>query len=161
MSLLEREAEPETTDGLKRTSSHRSLAASEVDTVRSQRSASAAAGYRHKILATCEIHLHVEPPNHIRDAIDDIVNADIARERRTEIRSIYQQFSDSCLDNVRAQSGEDDFLDPLHTALKAFHLQHLCLHEKADWKHELKPVLPRDLYFSSSFMVAAEPIEEI
>lgn len=144
---------------LKRTSSRRSIAPSEADTARSQRSSTTTSVYRHKNLAAFEIHIHAEPLDFIQVTIDGIVNAEVCEERRAEIRVISQQFRDSCLDNVRAQSGEDDFVDPLHTALRALGLKNLCTHEKADWREELKPVIPQESHFSSSFMADVEQLE--
>jgi len=138
---------------LKRTSSRRSIvASSEAGTDRSQRSSNATAVYRHKHLAAAEIHIHAEPPDCIEAAIDRIINRPVSDERQVELIVISQELRNGCLKNVRAQAGEDDFIDPLHTALKALGLMNLCLHEKADWREELKPVVPKQSHFSLSFM---------
>ena len=144
---------------LKRTSSRRSIAPSEAGTERTQRSSSTTAVYRNKNLAAVEIHMHAEPPDYIQTAIDRIVNAEVSKERRSELRVIAQELRDGCLKNVRAQAGEDDFINPLHTALKALSLKNLCTHEKADWRGELKPVVPQQSNFSSSFMSGVQQLE--
>ena len=144
---------------LKRTSSRRSIASSETGTNRTQRSTITAACYRHKHLAAVEIHIHAEPPDYIQAAIDRIVDGEVSVERRAEIRVISQELRDGCLRNVRAQAGEDDFLDPLHTALKALCLKNLCLHKQADWREELKPLIPLQSQFNSSFMSSVQQLE--
>ncbi|MCJ1251877.1 hypothetical protein MMC30_009115 [Trapelia coarctata] len=143
---------------LKRTSSRRSIAPSEAGTERTQRSSNTTAVYRHKNLAAVEIHMHAEPPDYIQAAVDRIITAEISKERRFELRVIAQELRDGCLKNVRAQAGEDDFIDPLHTALKALGLKNLCTHEKADWRGELKPVVPPQSHFSSSFMSGVQQL---
>ena len=144
---------------LKRTSSRRSIALSEAGTERTQRSSNTTAIYRHKNLAAVEIHMHAEPPDHVQAAIDRIITAEVSKEHRPKLRIIAQEFRDGCIKNVRAQAGEDDFIDPLHTALKALGLKNLCTHEKADWRGELKPVVPPRSYFSSSFMSGVQQLE--
>ncbi|PVH98617.1 hypothetical protein DM02DRAFT_40083 [Periconia macrospinosa] len=147
------------TPALKRTSSRRSIAPSDAGTERTQRSSNTTAVYRHKNLAAVEIHMHTEPPDYIQTAIDRIIKAEVSKERRSELRVIAQELRDGCLKNVRAQAGEDDFIDPLHTALKALGLKNLCTHEKADWRGELKPVAPQQSHFSSSFMSSVQQLE--
>ncbi|KAM3081749.1 hypothetical protein ACMFMG_005194 [Clarireedia jacksonii] len=83
-------------------------------------------------LAAFEIHLHAEPPGHIQAAIDSILNQETSDDRRAEIHVISKEFRNSCLENVRAHSGEDDFIDPLHTAIKALGIKNLCIHQQAD-----------------------------
>ncbi|KAF7502121.1 hypothetical protein GJ744_007097 [Endocarpon pusillum] len=144
---------------LKRTLSRRSITASEAETTRSQRSSGNTAFYRHKNLTAVQIRIHAQPPECIQAAINRIVNRKVSKERRAELRLIAQEFREGCLKNVRAQSGEDDFLDPLHTALKSLGLKNLCLHEKADWREELKPVVQQQQHFSSSFMAGVHQLE--
>lgn len=143
---------------LERTSSRRSIAPSEAGTERNQRSANTTAVYRYKNLAAVEIHMHSEPPDYIQAAVDRIINAKVATDRRAELRVIAQELRDGCLQNVRAQAGKDDFIDLLHTALKALGLQNLCTHEKADWRGELKPAVPQQPHFSSSFMSGVQQV---
>ncbi|KAI9684815.1 MAG: hypothetical protein M1829_000190 [Trizodia sp. TS-e1964] len=140
-------------------SSRRSVAASGLGTVRSQRSSTATTSYPYKDLAASEIHFDAEPPEDIEAAVAGIINSRITEQRRAEINIISQQFSNSCQDNARAYSGEDDFIDSLRTAIKALGFEHLCIHERADWRGELKPVAPRDLQFSSSFMAVVDQLE--
>ncbi len=137
---------------LKRTSSRTSTALSETDTGRSQRSSSTTAFYRHKHLKAVKIHIHAEPPDYIEAAVNRIINVEVPKQRRAELRVIAQELRDGCLQNVRAQSGEDDFIRPLHTALKTLGLKKLCLHEKAAWREELKPTIRQQSHFSFSFM---------
>lgn len=144
---------------LKRTSSRRSIAPSDSDTVRSQRSTSTTAVYRRKNLAAVQIHFHNEPPDHIQTDINRIINAEVSKQRRAELRVIAHELREGCLENVRAQSGEDDFVDPLHTALKSLGLKNLCLHEKADWREELKPVVQQQVHFSLGFMAGVQQLE--
>ena len=147
------------TPALKRTSSRRSIAPSDAGTERTQRSSNTTAVYRHKNLAAVEIHMHTEPPDYIQTAIDRIFKDEVSKERRSELRIIAQELRNGCLKNVRAQAGEDDFINPLHTALKALGLKDLCTHEKAEWRGELKPVAPQQSHFSSSFMSSVQQLE--
>lgn len=144
---------------LKRTSSRRSIVPSETGTDRTQRSSNTNAFYRHKHLKAVQIHIHAEPPDCIKAAVNRIVNAKVSKQRRAELRVIGQKLLDDCLKNVRAQSGEDDFIDPLHTALKALGIKNLCVHEKADWREELKPTIQQQSHFSSSFMTDVQQLE--
>src|SRR5437763_5714600 len=57
LSILE-QMDSAATNALKRTSSRRSMAPSEADTARSQRSSNTTSVYRHKNLAAFEIHIH-------------------------------------------------------------------------------------------------------
>ncbi|KAL5431506.1 hypothetical protein PMIN06_012297 [Paraphaeosphaeria minitans] len=127
---------------LKRTSSRRSIPPSEAGTERTQRSSNTTAVYRHKNLAAAEIHMHAEPSDYIQAAIERIIDAEVSKERRSELHVIAQELRDGCLKNVRAQADEDDVIDPVHTALKALGLKSLCTHEKADWRWELKLMVP-------------------
>lgn len=137
---------------LKKASSRRSKVPSETGTDRTQRSLNSTAVYRHKVLSAVEVHLHAEPPGYIQSAIDRITDAEVSKERRSEIRVIAQQWRDGCMENVKAQAGENDFIDPIHTAIKSLGLRNLCTHVKADWKAELNPVVPLQSLFSSNFM---------
>ncbi|OAL22025.1 hypothetical protein AYO22_07622 [Fonsecaea multimorphosa] len=118
-------------------SSWRSIITSEVDTLRSQRCSNTNAFYRHKHLQAVQIHIHAEPPDYIEAAVNLIVNAKLSKQRRAQLSVIAQELSHGCLKNIRAQSGEDDFLDPLHTALKALGLKNLCLREKPSGERSL------------------------
>ena len=137
---------------LKRTSSRRSTAQSETGTDGTQRPSVASDAYRYKNLAAVQILMHTEPPHHIQTAISRIIDAAISEERRAEIHIISQALRNDCLQNVRAQAGEDDFLLPFHIALRALNLEHLCLHRKAGWREELKPAVPQQSEFNSNFM---------
>ncbi|KAF2190713.1 hypothetical protein K469DRAFT_697946 [Zopfia rhizophila CBS 207.26] len=91
---------------LKRTSLRRSIALSEAGTERTQRSSNTTVIYRHKNLAAVEIYMHAKPPDYIQAAIDRIINAEVSKERRSELRIIAQELRDGCLKNV------DDALAP-------------------------------------------------
>ncbi|KAL7967261.1 hypothetical protein HDV63DRAFT_383008 [Trichoderma sp. SZMC 28014] len=139
---------------LKRSSSSRSR---ETPTERSQRSyASTAAVYRQKCLRAFKIYTHVEPPDYIQAAIDRVVTVQVSEERRSELRVIAQGFRDRCLEHVRSQAGEDDFLKPFNYVLEALGLKNLCIHQKADWRLELKPAVPPKPNYSSSFMFGVQ-----
>lgn len=142
----------ELNQALKRTSSRRSIAQSETGSDRTQRSSNTNAVYRRKNLAAVKIHFHVEPPNNIETTIKDIVNAKCTEHRRAELNVVAKEFRDGCLKNVRAQSGEDDFINLLHLAIKALDHENICVHEKSAWRPELKPVVRQQSHFSSSFM---------
>ena len=144
---------------LKRTSSRRSIAQSETGSDRTQRSSNTNAVYRRQNLAAVKIRLHAEPPNDIKTTIKDIVNAKFPEQRRAELDIVAKEFRDGCLKNVRAQSGEDDFIDPLHTAIKALRLKDICIHEKAAWGSELKPIIRQQPHFSSSFVAGIQQLE--
>jgi hypothetical protein len=158
MSLLEKGTGGDAAPSLKRgPSSRRSVTASEAETTRSQRSSNATSTYRHKNLAAFGIQLHAEPPDYIQAAVDRIMNQEISEERRAEIHVISKKFTNGCFEHAEALSGEDDFLDPLHTAIKALDIKDLCIHQQADWREDLKPVAAsRDSKFSSSFIAAVE-----
>ena len=142
----------ELNQALKRTSSRRSITQSETGSDRTQRSSNTNAIYRRKNLAAVKIHFHVEPPNNIETIIKDIVNAKCTEQRRVELNAVAKEFRDACLKNVRAQSGEDDFINPLHFAIKALGHEKICVHKKAAWRPELKPMIRQQSHFSSSFM---------
>ena len=57
-----------------------------------------------------------------------------------------------------AQAGEDDFIHPLYTVLKALGLNNLFIHKKADWRGELKPVVPPQSHFSSRFLSGVQQL---
>ncbi|KAF2234550.1 hypothetical protein EV356DRAFT_501412 [Viridothelium virens] len=145
--------------GHKRTSSQRSIGPSETGTERTQRSSNTNAIYRHRNLAAVEIHMHVEPPDYIQAAINRIFTAEVSTERRSKLRLTAQELRDNCLQNVGAYAGEDDFMNSLCTALKALGLENLCIHWKADWQAELKPVAPPQSHFNSRFISGTRQLE--
>ena len=72
-------------DSIERTSSWRSIvASSEVDSFRFQRSLNITAHYRYKHFEDANLYIHINPPEKIQAAIDDIVNAE-SSERRCAI----------------------------------------------------------------------------
>lgn len=96
----------------------------------------------------------------IQTTIKDIVNAKFPEQRRVELDIVAKEFRGGCLKNVRAQTGEDDFIDPLHTAIKALRLKDICIREKAAWRSELKPSIRQQSHFSSSFMAGIQYLED-
>ncbi|KAF2805179.1 uncharacterized protein BDZ99DRAFT_466831 [Mytilinidion resinicola] len=109
-------------NSLKRPASHRSRAPSETGTS----STNTNAVYRRKNLAAVKIRLHANPPDDVETTIKGIVNTKSPRQRQAELHVIAQGFRDGCLKNVRAQSGEDDFLAPLYKTISALCLDNLC-----------------------------------
>ena len=139
---------------LKRTSSRRSLASLEADTVRSQRSSNTAAHYRYKYLENANVYIHVDPPENIRIAIDDIINANPSEDRRAILCDKAKVFSNKCGEIVRAAAGEDDFVHLFYNVLEDLSPKNLLSREKADWRIELKPTIQQsdaNLSFLSSF----------
>ena len=141
------------------TSSHRSTIPSETGTNQTQRSSSTNAVYRHKNLSAVEIRFHAKLSDSMEPIVKGIVDAEISECRRAELRIIAQEFHDSCLSNVRPRTGEDDFIHPLHTAIKALRIGSLRVREKAPWRRELKPVVRQQSHFSSSFMATIHQLE--
>jgi hypothetical protein len=133
----------------KRTSSRRS---SQAGTERTQRSSDTAAAYRRINLAAVKISMHAEPPDYIQAAINHIINAEVSQERQSQLHVVAQELRDLCLESAKALAGEDDFVNPLRTALEAMRLDNLCTHEKADWRWELKPEAPQQSRFDFSLM---------
>jgi hypothetical protein len=84
LQILNREVLDNNAPALKRTSSRRSIALSEARTERTQGSSNTNAVYRHKNLATVEIHVQAEPPDNIQAAIDRIVTAEVSKKRPSE-----------------------------------------------------------------------------
>ncbi|KAI9856814.1 MAG: hypothetical protein M1813_008751 [Trichoglossum hirsutum] len=140
---------------LKRAASHRSRASSETGTG----STNTNAVYRRKNLAAVKIRLHAEPPGDVETTIKSIVNTQPPLQRQAELRVIAREFRDGCLKNVKAQSGEDDSLAPLYKSILALCPDNLCIHEKAAWREELKPVVRQQLHYSSGFMAGIQQLE--
>ena len=110
--------------------------------------------YRSQNLAAVEIFLHAELPDNIETIVKAIINAKDPEKRQTELDIVAKEFRDRCLKNVRAPPGEDDSMDPLYTAIEALRLKDICIHKKAAWRMELKPVIPQEPYFSSKFITS-------
>lgn len=146
------------TGSIKRTSSRRSIvAASEAESFRSQRSSSTTAHYRYKHLEDASVYIHVDPPENTQAAIDNIVNAEISKDRHTILRDKAKTFWKRCKEMVRAAAGEDDFVDLFYDFIKDVSPESLISREKADWRVELKPTTQRphaNLSFLSRFAAA-------
>ena len=140
---------------IKRTSSRRSIVEpSEAESFRSQRSSNTTAHYRYKHLEDANIYIHVDPPEDIQAAIDDIVNADPSEDRHAILRDKAKKFWKRCREMVRAAAGEDDFVHVFYTIAEEMSPNNLIFREKADWRAELKPTIQQsdaNLSFLSDF----------
>lgn len=140
---------------IKRTSSRRSIVSpSEVDSSRSQRSSNTTAHYRYKHLANANLCIHVDPPEEIQAAIDNIVNAESSERRCIILRHNAKNFWKKCKEMVRAAAGEDDFVHLFYTTAEDFSPSDLVFREKADWREDLKPTIQQsnaNLSFLSDF----------
>ena len=143
---------------LKRNSSQLSGASVESDTTRRRSSASNAAFYRYKHLSAVQIHIHSDPPNNIEKAIDKIIGTDVKNQRFDELRHIARGLRLAFLNNVKAQSGEDNFVHPLYSAIASLNLRNIILNEKAEWRNELLPSIQQHkTRFDFSFMAEKDP----
>ncbi len=136
---------------LKRTSSRRSIVPSESDTIRSQRTT---AHYRYKHLEDANVYIHIDPPEDIQAAIDDIINAELSRDSHDILRDKAKKFSKRCKEMVRAAAGEDDFVHLFYNFIEDISPDNLISREKADWRVELKPTIQQsdaNLSFLSDF----------
>ncbi|KAL8835094.1 MAG: hypothetical protein Q9170_003450 [Blastenia crenularia] len=124
---------------LKRTSSRRSLVRTESDTVRSQRSNNTTAHYRYKHLERANVHIHVDPPEDIQAAINDIIDVKPSDGRYAILRDKARNFQKRCKEMVRVAAGEDDFVHIFYHVIEELGSADLISCEKADWRVELKP----------------------
>ena len=100
----------------KRTSSRRStVAPSDADSFRSQRSSNTTAHYRYKHLEGANLYIHVDPPEDIQAAIDEIDHAKSSVDRCAILRDRAKLFWKKCKKMVRAAAGEDDFVHVFYT----------------------------------------------
>lgn len=139
---------------LKRTTSWRSIAPSETETVRSQRSSNTAAHYRYKHLEDANVYIHIDPPEDIQAAIENIINAKPSKDCHAILREKAKKFSKKCKEMVRAAAGEDDFVHLFYIVIEDICPNNLISREKADWRVELKPVIKQsdaNLNFLSNF----------
>ena len=140
---------------IKRTSSRRSIAApSEADSFRSQRSSNTTAHYRYKHLEDANLYIHVDPPQNIQAAIDDIINTESSEDRYAILRDKAKKFWNKCKEMVRAAAGEDDFVHVFYTIAEDMSPDNLIFREKADWREDLKPTIQQsnaNLSFLSDF----------
>ncbi|MCJ1395823.1 hypothetical protein MMC18_008709 [Xylographa bjoerkii] len=126
---------------LKRTSSRRSIVLSASDTVRSQRSSNTTAHYRYKHLEDANVYVHIDPPEDIQAAIDDIIDTEPSKDCHAILRDQAKKFSKECKEMVRAAAGEDDFVHLLYNVIEDIRPENLISREKADWRVELKPTI--------------------
>lgn len=150
---------------LKRTSSRCSIVLSETDTVRSQRSSNTTAHYRYKHLEDANVYIHIDPPENIQVAIDDIINAKPSEDCHAILRDKAKKFSKRCKEMVRAAAGEDDFVHLFYNVIEDISPENLISREKADWRVELKPTIQQsdaNLSFLSDFdAMGSEKQEEV
>lgn len=123
------------------------------------------AHYRYYHLAAAEVYIYNTPPDHIQKAIDAVFEREVSEERRLKLKAISRTLHLGCVKAVKAQAGEDDFVELFHDALKAMHHDTLCLHQKADWREELKPVCQQSLsnlaFVAGSSFPAVEQQQEV
>ena len=127
--------------GIKRTSSRRSILLSDTDTVLSQRSSNTTAYYRYKHLKNANVYIHVDPPEEIQAAIDDIISTEPSEDRHTILCDQAKKFTKRCKEMVRAAAGEDDFVHLFYNIIEDMSADDLISREKADWRVELKPTI--------------------
>lgn len=142
------------TSTLKRTSSWRSIVPSETDTVRSQRSFNTTAHYRYKHLEDANVYIHIDPPEDVQAAIENIINAKPSEDCHATLRDKAKNFSKRCKEMVRAAAGEDDFVHLFYIFIEDISPNILISREKADWRVELKPAIQQsdaNLTFLSNF----------
>lgn len=126
----------------KRTSSQQSsVTPSEVGSSQSQHSSSTAAHYRYEHLNHASIYIHVDPPEDIQAAIDNIVGAELSDNRLVVIREKANEYWKTCKDMVRAAVGEDDFVHAFKSIAQDMGPENLLFREKAEWREELKPAV--------------------
>ena len=155
-SIYDSVMECEPKRSLKRAPSRGSIAQSGTGSDQTQRLSVSNANYRRQTLAAANIQFHVKPLDTVEATIKSILNAEVSEQRRDELSVVAKDFHDGCLKNVRALTGEDDFLDPLHTAIKALGLKGICIREKAPWRLELKPIIQQQQRWSSSFIAGIQ-----
>lgn len=98
------------TSTLKRTSSWRSIVPSKTDTVRSQRSSNTTAHYRYKHLEDANVYIHIDPPEDVQAAIENIINAKPSEDCHAILCDKAKNFSKRCKEMVRVAAGIDDFV---------------------------------------------------
>ncbi|KAI9682027.1 MAG: hypothetical protein M1817_000081 [Caeruleum heppii] len=139
---------------LKRTSSRHSIVPSETDTGRSHCSSNTTAHYRYKHLEDANLYVHIDPPEEVQAAIDDIINAEPSEDCYAVLRDKAKKFSKRCKEMVRAAAGEDDFVHLFYNVIEDISSDNLISREKADWRVELKPTIRQsdaNLSFLSDF----------
>ena len=127
---------------MKRVSSLRStVTLSEAESSQSQHSSKTTAHYRYRHLVDANVYIHVDPPEDIQAAIDNIVNAEPSEDRYAILRNKAIEFWKTCKKMVQAAAGEGDFVHFLHTTAKEISPDQLIFCEKAEWRAELKPLI--------------------
>ncbi|KAL9126806.1 MAG: hypothetical protein Q9217_004201 [Psora testacea] len=106
-----------------------------------QPSGETTAHYRYRHLEDANLYIHVDPPEKIQAAIDDIVNAESSEDRCAILRDKAKKFWKKCKEMVRAAAGEDDFVHVFYTIVEDMSPDNLIFREKADWREDLKPTI--------------------
>ncbi|KAK7426722.1 hypothetical protein QQZ08_006758 [Neonectria magnoliae] len=109
--------------------------------------------YRFQNLAAGGIRFYVEPPGDVEIAIKEVVDANVPEHRGAEIRPIAEVFHQSCLENVKSPTGEDDFLTPLYTVIVALRPANMAIKKRVPWRVELKPLAQKPR-FNTSYRMA-------
>lgn len=137
---------------MKRSLSRRSTAKSDITSdSRGSGSSINLSTYRFQHLAAAKVRINSKPPDHIKAAIDAILEREPTQERRDELKIISKEFHTRSSDLISASDGEDDSVRVLLQALQAVKTNALRYQEKADWREELKPLPPQPL-FSADFL---------
>jgi hypothetical protein len=127
---------------IKRTLSRRSLATeAESESIRSQRSSSTTAHYRYKHLKAANVYIHVDPPEDIQTAINDIICVKPSEDRCALINEKANKFWKRCRELVQAAAGEGDFVSIFHTIAEQLSPDNFIFRKEADWRAELKPTI--------------------
>ncbi|KAI9705730.1 MAG: hypothetical protein M1820_004978 [Bogoriella megaspora] len=127
------------------------MAPSEIEAGQSQQSDIHPTTYRYEDLSAAKVFVHITPPEHIQTAINGIITAVVSPERKSKIRLIAQKLKVDNFKMVKQHIREDDFLQPLQTALTAL-VPEQCINRNANWRAELKPVAPPKTCLDSSFI---------
>ena len=137
---LEAQTSVSGTTSKKRPSSRLSTLRSDADSTQTSVSI---ANYRFRHLAAAEIRLKIDPPDHIKAAIDAILEHESTMDRRKELEEIAREFHLESKKRVIASDGEDDFVALIIQVLKQVKDDKISFHQKANWREDLKPRPPR------------------
>lgn len=151
-----------TTYSLKRSSSRRSTTKSvtTADITTDSRGSGGSINlsiYRYQYLAAVQVRIHSIPPDHVKVAIDAILEQKPTQERHDQLKRISKDFHTRSIRLISASDSEDDSLHVLLQALQTIETLQpietnaLRYQEKADWREELKP-LPRLPVFNADLL---------
>ncbi|KAI1109462.1 hypothetical protein F5Y14DRAFT_432330 [Nemania sp. NC0429] len=151
-----------TTYLLKKSSSHRSTTKSvtTTDITADSRGSGGSINlsiYRYQYLAAVQVRIHSIPPDHVKVAIDAILEQKPTQERHDQLKRISEDFHTRSIRLISASDSKEDSLHVLLQALQTIETLQpietnaLRYQEKADWREELKP-LPRLPVFSADLL---------